>query len=218
MNEETDKRRDRGPVQRREARVGMGRCGGRRVLHGCAPRAALPLLSWLPDAPPPCAPPGRRGSRQEGGLTGAAAVERLPPECLLRWPARRCERRRSVWQLQVLEDGADGRCMRQVRQHPPPAPASGAGEDIHLENAAQQSRPVEPRCALTPPARAHPCCRCHRCLLLARPRRCREQKWPEFRARCEDAMEARQVHPDSWINSPPWTTAAAGVFRPAWSC
>ncbi len=60
--------------------------------------------------------------------------------------------------------------MRQVRQHPPPASASGAGEDVHLENAAQQSRLVEPRCALTPPARAHPCCRCRGCLLLARPR------------------------------------------------
>lgn len=63
----------------------------------------------------------------------------------------------------LLEDGAAGPCLRPVRQHPPSAPAPGAAEDVHLENAAQHSRPVEPRCALTPPARAHPCCRCRWC-------------------------------------------------------
>lgn len=91
------------------------------------------------------------------------------PAGLLSWPARRCQRRRRVGQLQVLQDAADGRCMRRVRQHPPHALALDAGADALLENAAQQSAHVAPRYALTPP-RAHHCCRCPSCLLLARPR------------------------------------------------
>ena len=140
-----------GALLRARAGVG-GRPGGPRdtpldVAGG--PRGGPPVAL---QAPLPCA-----GDRSPWAPRGCASLSRASlPQRLLRWPPGRCLGWGQFGQVQVAKNAPDDAALGEVRQHPPPASAPRAGEDVHCV-FAEQPRPIQPQGALTLPAHGPSC-------------------------------------------------------------